>query len=58
MKPIYATLLFFFFTSQCFSQVLSNNGAVVNITSGIILIGGGLNNASGTITNTGTIILT
>ncbi|MDB5222622.1 MAG: type sorting protein, partial [Chitinophagaceae bacterium] len=42
----------------CFSQVLSNNGAVVNITSGIILIGGGLNNASGTITNTGTIILT
>jgi Secretion system C-terminal sorting domain len=50
-------ILLFFFTSQCFSQVLSNNGAVVNISSGTVVNGGSLQNLTGTITNTGTLSL-
>ena len=57
MKKNYIILLFFFFTSQCFSQVLTNNGSVINIASGTIINGGSLNNSSGTITNSGTITL-
>lgn len=40
------------------AQVISNNGAVMSITSGTILIGGDIGNSAGTISNNGTISLT
>lgn len=58
MKYIYFIFLFFFFSSTCFSQTLSNSGSVINITPGTILSGGSLDNASGTIINSGTFTLT
>jgi len=57
MKIFYNILLFLFFTAQCFAQVLSNNGSVINISAGTIVTGGSLNNSAGTITNSGTITL-
>jgi hypothetical protein len=39
----------------CRSQVLTNNGSVVNILSTAVISGGSLDNKSGTITNAGTI---
>jgi PKD repeat protein len=42
---------------MCFSQELSNAGAVANITSGTVVSGGGVAIASGTITNSGTLTL-
>lgn len=58
MKYFYNSILLFFFTAHCFSQVINNNGSVVNISSGTFINAGTFNNSSGTITNTGTIVLT
>lgn len=62
------TILFFLFVSRqlfpiffginCFSQVLSNNGAVVNITLGNVVNGGTVENNNGTITTGGNLWLT
>lgn len=43
---------------NCFSQVLSNNGAAVNITPGNVVNGGTVENNSGTITTGGNLWLT
>jgi hypothetical protein len=40
------------------AQVISNNGAVVSISSGTVLNGGDIGNTTGTISNSGTITLT
>lgn len=56
MKKIF--YIFFFFTSPCFSQVLSNNGSAINISSGTIVKSSSFSNSSGTIINAGTITLT
>lgn len=37
MKSLYNILLFFFFTAQCFSQVVFNNGAFISISSGTVI---------------------
>lgn len=58
MKSFYNILLLFFFSSPCFSQVLSNSGSVINITTGTVVNGSSLDNTAGTITNSGTITLT
>ena len=58
MKSIYSIFLFYFISPACFSQVLTNNGAVVNILSGTTLNSNSLDNATGTITNHGVLTLT
>ena len=50
-------ILFIFLKVNCFCQVWTNNGAVVNISSGTVINVGSLVNTSGTITNTGTLTL-
>ncbi len=47
----------FIFSGECYSQVLTNNAAVGNITSGTVVSGGSLTNTSGTITNSGVFTL-
>lgn len=48
-------ILFLLFTTNCFCQVITNNGSVANILSGTIVSTGSLENVTGTITNNGTL---
>ncbi|HEY4799639.1 MAG TPA: hypothetical protein VII99_11225, partial [Bacteroidia bacterium] len=52
---IFVSGLIFCFCISAFSQVLNNNNAVGNITSGTVVSGGALQNSSGTIENEGTL---
>ncbi len=44
MKYFHTIFLLFFFTSQCFSQVLSNNSAFISISSGTVVGADTINN--------------
>lgn len=53
MKFLYNIILFFLINSLGFSQVITNNGSIINILSNTVVNGGSLQNAAGTITNAG-----
>lgn len=57
MKYFSSITLFCFLSSQCFCQVLTNNGSVVNISSGTYVNAGSFENLNGTLSNSGTFIL-
>lgn len=56
MRYLY-TIIFLFFTSNGFCQVLTNNGSVVNISTGTVISTASLENLNGTISNSGTLII-
>jgi len=55
MKHVIRIALLLIGTTRCLAQVLSNNGAEINIPAPSVLSGGSINNAAGIITNTGTV---